>query len=40
MKTLVVPDIHLKLYMIEKIKEVTKEYNVDEVIFMGDYFDD
>ena len=38
MKTLVVPDIHNKINVVQKILD--KESSVDEVIFLGDWFDD
>ena len=38
MKTLVVPDIHNKIDVVQKILD--KESSVDEVIFLGDWFDD
>jgi hypothetical protein len=38
MKTLVVPDIHNKVNIVEKI--LSKESNANEVIFLGDWFDD
>ena len=38
MKTLVVSDIHNKIDVVQKILD--KESSVDEVIFLGDWFDD
>lgn len=40
MKTLVISDIHNKVYWIEKaLAELKTKYDYDEVVFLGDYFD-
>ena len=38
MRTLVIPDIHNKIQIVQKILD--KENTVDEVVFLGDWFDD
>lgn len=38
MKTLFVGDLHAKYHILEKVKELSKNYN--QVIFLGDYVDD
>jgi len=38
MRTLIIPDIHNKVDVVQKILD--KESSVDEVIFLGDWFDD
>lgn len=40
MKTLIVPDIHLKSFMIDHVKILHDQYHFDEIVFVGDYFDD
>lgn len=37
MKTLIIPDIHNKVHWIEPFLE---KHTVDEIVFLGDYFDD
>ena len=38
---LVIPDVHLKFnIMYPIIKEITSKHKVDQLIFLGDYFDD
>ena len=39
-KTLLVPDIHLKTYMFERIEQTVIKHNVDKIVFLGDYFDE
>jgi len=38
MKTLIIPDIHNKIHVVDKI--LASEGNYDRAIFLGDYFDD
>lgn len=40
MKLLVVPDLHTKLYLFQKIKKFALEHKYDRIVFLGDYVDD
>lgn len=41
MKTLIIPDVHMKTKQIlPRAKELIKEHNVEHVVFLGDYFDE
>lgn len=40
MKVLVIPDSHLKLWVIEHGIELADRYRVDKIVTLGDYFDD
>lgn len=40
MKTLIVPDIHNKVWVFDKLQTVIKNHNIDKLVFVGDYFDD
>ena len=40
MKVLVIPDPHLKIWVIEHGLELAKKHRADKVIILGDYFDD
>lgn len=40
MRDLIVPDIHMKLNMMDYVIKTAKEHNVDHITFLGDYFDE
>ena len=40
MKTLIIPDIHLKPEMLDAAELRVKQHGADHVVFVGDYFDD
>lgn len=40
MKLLVIPDIHLRTWMLKAAEEAAKENNVDGFVFLGDFVDD
>lgn len=40
MRTLIIPDMHLKPHMLLKAEKLHKEKFIDEFVFLGDYFDD
>lgn len=39
-KVLVIPDVHLKVEVIERGLELAKKYRADTIVMLGDYFDD
>lgn len=40
MKTLIVPDCHLKHELFETVKRLHRQHQFDEIVFLGDYFDE
>lgn len=40
MKVLVIPDIHLKPWMVKKAKELMHKESFDKAVFLGDFVDD
>lgn len=39
-KTLIIPDIHLKTYILEEAEKIIQTCHVEKIVFVGDYFDD
>ena len=37
MRTLIIPDIH---HCIDKVDKIIKHESADQIVFLGDYFDD